>query len=100
MALTIEEVQKVAHLARLHLTAEELGQYQEQLSNVLAYVEQLNELDLDDVAPTAHALPLENVFREDEAQPSLPLDDVLYNAPASAQDQFLIQSVLDEGGDE
>src|SRR5690606_12384634 len=100
MALTIEEVQKVAHLARLHLTAEEIAQYQVQLSAVLAYVEQLNELDLDGVAPTALVLPRENVFREDEAQPSLPLEDVLYTAPPTGQDQFLIQPVLAGGREE
>jgi aspartyl-tRNA(Asn)/glutamyl-tRNA(Gln) amidotransferase subunit C len=96
MALTREEVEKVAHLARLQLSDEEVDRYQEQLSAVLTYVEQLDELALDDVAPTAHAVAQQNVWREDEARPSLPLGDVLRNAPAQAQDQFLIQAVLDD----
>lgn len=97
MALTAEEVRKVADLARLQLSDDEIEAYREQLSSVLAYVEQLNELDLDGVSPTAHAVGQVNVWREDEVRPSLPLDEVLLNAPEQAQDQFLIQPVL---GDE
>lgn len=96
MALTTDEVRKVANLARLQLSDEEIEQYREQLSDVLTYVEQLDELALDDVMPTAHAVVQNNVWREDEARPSLPLGDVLSNAPAQAQDQFLIQAVLDD----
>ncbi|HSM58899.1 MAG TPA: Asp-tRNA(Asn)/Glu-tRNA(Gln) amidotransferase subunit GatC [Candidatus Sulfomarinibacteraceae bacterium] len=96
MALTNEDVQKVAHLARLELTAEEIAEYQSQLSSVLAYVDQLSELDLQDVPGTAHAVAQTNVFREDEARASLALEDVLFNAPAQAEDQFLIQAVLDD----
>lgn len=97
MALTAEEVRKVADLARLQLSDEEIEAHREQLSSVLAYVEQLNELDLEGVAPTAHAVGQVNVWREDEARPSLALEDVLYNAPEQAHNQFLIQAVL---GDE
>lgn len=100
MALTIEDVKKVAHLARLQLSEEELHQYREQLSDVLAYVERLNELDLEGVPPTAHAVARQNVLREDLAKPSLPLPDVLYNAARVAQEQFLIQSVLDDSLEE
>ena len=96
MALTIEDVKKVAHLARLQLTEEEVRQYQKQLSSVLDYVELLNELDLEDVPPTSHAVARRNVFREDAARPSLPPEDVLFNAPRQARDQFLIQAVLDD----
>jgi len=94
MALTKEEVRKVADLARLELSEEEIEQYRQQLSNVLDYVEQLDELTLESVAPTVHAVGQTNVWREDEARPSLALEDVLYNAPAQADDQFLIQAVL------
>lgn len=96
MALSRDEVTKVAHLARLRLSDEEIEQFREQLSDVLTYVEQLDQLALDGVTPTAHAVAQNNVWREDEARPSLPLADVLKNAPAQAQDQFLIQPVLDE----
>lgn len=96
MALSRDEVTKVANLARLRLSDEEIEQFRVQLSAVLTYVEQLDELTLDDVSPTAHAVAQTNVWREDEARPSLPLADVLKNAPAQAQDQFLIQAVLDD----
>lgn len=94
MSLTREEVKKVAHLARLALTDEELDAFQGQLTAVLAYAEMLNDLDLSEVAPTAHAIPRENVLREDSVEPSLPLEDVLYNAARHQGGQFLIQSVL------
>lgn len=96
MVLTIEDVRKVAELARLELSDEEIEAYRQRLSDVLAYVEQLNELDLQDVEPTAHAVAQINVWREDEARPSLPLEEVLFNAPAHSDDQFQIQSVLSD----
>lgn len=94
MSLTRQEVEKIAHLARLALTEEQITEYQVQLSAVLDYAEMLNDLDLSNVEPTAHAVARQNVFRADVVEPSLPLDDVLANADQHAQDQFLIQSVL------
>lgn len=96
MSLTRQEVEKIAHLARLALTEEQITEYQEQLSAVLDYAEMLNELDLRDVEPTAHAVARTNVFRDDRVEPSLPLEDVLANADQHQQDQFYIQSVLSE----
>lgn len=96
MVLTEEEVRKVANLARLELSEDEIEEYRRQLSEVLDYVEQLNELALDDVEPTARAVAQANVWREDEVRPSLALRDVLRNAPAKADDQFLIQAVLSD----
>jgi aspartyl-tRNA(Asn)/glutamyl-tRNA(Gln) amidotransferase subunit C len=95
MPLTRQEVEKISHLARLALTEKEIVEYQEQLSAVLDYAEMLNELDLDGVEPTAHAVTRSNVFRSDTTEPSLPLEDVLRNAGKHQQDQFFIQSVLD-----
>ncbi len=96
MALTQKDVEHIAHLARLELTAAEKEMYREQLTAVLDYAAMLNELDLDGIPPTAHAVARHNVLREDEIAPSLPLEDTLYNAPQQHDDQFLIQSVLDE----
>lgn len=96
MALTREDVRKVAHLARLELTESEIARYQEQLSQVLDYVARLEALDLEDVLPTAHAVDMENVMREDEAHPSLPPEMVLFNAAGTAEQQFFIQRVLDD----
>ena len=96
MALSRTEVENIAQLARLTLTEAEKALYQQQLSDVLAYAERLNELDLADVAPTAYAVPRQNVMRDDVARPALPLEDVLFNAPQQADNQFLIQTVLDD----
>ena len=96
MSLTQQDVEKIAHLARLELTHAEKAQYLEQLTAILDYAEMLNELDLDGIEPTAHAIAQQNVMREDAAAPGLAIDEVLFNAPKQAQNQFLIQSVLDE----
>ena len=66
------------------------------LSAVLAYAEMLNELDLEGVEPTSHAVAQQNVMRNDEIRPSLTIEDVLGNTSNHQQNQFLIQTVLDE----
>ena len=96
MSLTQTDVEKIAHLARLALTEAEMTRFQGQLSAILDYAEKLNELDLDGVPPTAHAVSQQNVFREDKAEPSLPIEAVLYNAPKQAKNQFAVQAVLDD----
>ncbi|GAB4145010.1 MAG: Asp-tRNA(Asn)/Glu-tRNA(Gln) amidotransferase subunit GatC [Candidatus Promineifilaceae bacterium] len=96
MSLTLADVEKIAHLARLQLTAAEKIQYQGQLSSVLDYVAQISELDLTDIAPTTHAVVQHNVLRDDVVEPSMILADVLFNAPDQADNQFKIQAVLDE----
>jgi aspartyl-tRNA(Asn)/glutamyl-tRNA(Gln) amidotransferase subunit C len=96
VALTREDVRKVAHLARLELTESEIARYQEQLSQVLDYVARLEALDLEGVLPTAHAVAMETVMREDEERPSLPPEVVLFNAANTAEQQFFIQRVLDD----
>ena len=96
MSLSRQEVEKIAHLARLALTEEQITEYQEQLSAVLDYAEMLNELDLSDVEPTAHAVSRQNVLRADKVEPSLPTDEALANAEQHQQDQFFIQSVLND----
>ncbi len=96
MSLTLQEVEKIAHLARLELTAVQKIEYQGQLSAILDYAEMLNELNLDGIEPTAHAVAQQNVMRKDVVEPSLPLEDSLFNAAQTQQNQFLIQSVLDE----
>lgn len=96
MSLTREEAQKVAHLARLALTEQEIEAYQKQLSAVLDYAAMLDKLDLSAVEPTAHAVARENVMREDVVVPGLALEDALYNAARHEKDQFLIQAVLED----
>jgi aspartyl-tRNA(Asn)/glutamyl-tRNA(Gln) amidotransferase subunit C len=96
MSLTRQEVEKIAHLARLALTDKEMEEYQRQLSAVLDYAAMLDKLDLSDIQPAAHAVARENVMRGDAVEPGLAIDDVLFNSARHAQDQFLIQSVLEE----
>lgn len=95
MSLTREQVVKIAHLARLALSEDQLTDYQDQLSSILDYAEMINELDLSAVPPTAHAVARQNVMRDDQIEPGLSLEDVLFNAPDHDQYQFKIQSVLE-----
>lgn len=74
-------VQKVARLSRLELTAEEETLFTEQLGNILAHIDQLNELDTKDVPPTTRALELSNVTRPDEPRPTLDPEMILAQAP-------------------
>jgi len=96
MTLSRAQVEHIAELAKLDLTDDELDMYAEQLSDILAYVEQLSTIDTSSIPPTASVLPLENVLRPDEVQPSLPTDDALANAPSAAADQFSVSAVLEE----
>ncbi len=90
------DVGYVAHLARLELTAEETALFQGQLDQILHYVEQLNALDVAGVEPTAHAIPVYNVFRPDEVGRSLDHDDVIANAPSAANGQFRVPKIIDQ----
>jgi aspartyl-tRNA(Asn)/glutamyl-tRNA(Gln) amidotransferase subunit C len=92
-----QQVRHVAMLARLKPTDEEVARFSEQLSDILTHVEQLNELNTDDVPPTAHALPVSNVFRVDEPGESLGPDKALSNAPQRDQNFFAVPKVLDQG---
>ncbi|MFZ2087159.1 MAG: Asp-tRNA(Asn)/Glu-tRNA(Gln) amidotransferase subunit GatC [Desulfobaccales bacterium] len=94
MALTREEVLHVAKLARLSLNPEEVDLFTRQLNNILAYVEKLQEVDTDGVPPMAHAVPIFNVFREDEVAPSLSRDEGLANAPAQEEGTFVVPRVI------
>jgi aspartyl-tRNA(Asn)/glutamyl-tRNA(Gln) amidotransferase subunit C len=87
------DVSYVANLARIELTDEETKLFQGQLDQVLEYVEQLGELDVSNVEPTAHAVPLVNVLRADEPGVSLDNDTVTANAPASRDGQILVPKI-------
>src|SRR3954471_16767944 len=95
MSLTLDEVRKVARLARLELGEADLVRMQQQLSAILDYVAQLQQLDTDGVEPLAHPLPVQNVFRPDEPAPSLPVDEALQNAPNRLGDYFGVPAVFD-----
>jgi aspartyl-tRNA(Asn)/glutamyl-tRNA(Gln) amidotransferase subunit C len=85
----------VAHLARLELTPEEEKKFGAQLGQVLGYVEQLKELDVANVEPTAHAMPRVNVTRADGTRPSIPHENALRNAPAQAGGLFIVPKIVE-----
>jgi aspartyl-tRNA(Asn)/glutamyl-tRNA(Gln) amidotransferase subunit C len=89
------DVSYVATLARLKLTPEETTTFQTQLKQVLSYVEQLGELKLDGIEPTAHAAPQVNVFRSDEVTDSLPVEEAVQNAPQKLNDLFRVPKVVE-----
>jgi aspartyl-tRNA(Asn)/glutamyl-tRNA(Gln) amidotransferase subunit C len=88
--ITREEVLHVARLARLELSDDEVGRFQEQLSAILEAVSKVSELDLSDVPPTAHPLEIANAWGEDEPRPSLSLVDAFANAPDRDDDHFRV----------
>ena len=90
------EVRHISHLARLKPTEAEAQLFAEQLSAILAYMDQLNEVDTDKVPPTAHPLPVSNVFREDQAHRPLTPDQALANAPQRDGNFFAVPKVLDQ----
>lgn len=89
------DVQYVARLARIALTPEEEAKFAAQLSHVLGYIEKLNQLDVSGIEPTAHAVPMVNVTRPDEVQPSLTNEEALRNAPSKANGLFLVPKIVE-----
>jgi aspartyl-tRNA(Asn)/glutamyl-tRNA(Gln) amidotransferase subunit C len=88
--ITRDEVLHVARLARLELSDDEVTRFQGQLSAILDAISKVSELDLTDVAPTAHPLAIANAWAEDEPRPSLSHDDAFANAPDRDGDYFRV----------
>ena len=97
--LKIDDVKHVAKLARLSLTPDKLEKFAGQLESILHYVEKINAVDTKGVEPMAHALPVKNVLRPDVAEPGLPLEKVLQNAPETDGPFFKVPKVIG-GADE
>jgi aspartyl-tRNA(Asn)/glutamyl-tRNA(Gln) amidotransferase subunit C len=93
--LTRADVEHVARLARLALTEEEIERFTGQLAVILEHAADVAALDLADIAPTAHPLPLVNVLRADEVRPSIDRDEVLSQAPARENDRFRVPRIMD-----
>ncbi len=87
-----EQVLHVARLARLRLSEPEVERMSSELSSILDHIEKINELDLDDVAPTSHVIDVENALRPDEPRPSIPRERALEQAPDPADDGFRVPS--------
>lgn len=95
MKITREEVAHVARLARLEMSEPEMDQFTGQLNAILQYADKLNEIDTKDILPTAHVLPLKNVFREDKTHPCLPNAKALANAPEAEDGMFRVPRVIE-----
>ena len=89
------DIEKVAKLARLELSKEEKEIFGNQLEQILTHMEQLNRLDTTGVDPTSHAIPIHNVFREDEVKPSYPQEDVLGIAPEQEVGHFKVPRIIE-----
>lgn len=89
------DVKYVAHLARMQLSDDEIATFQSQLEQVLDHVRELSELDVESVEPTAHAVPVHNVFREDQVRPSLDHDAAMANAPQTRQGLFMVPQIIE-----
>ena len=88
-------IDHVAHLARLALTPDEKAKFSEQLGDVLKYIEQLKKVDVSGVEATAHAYPVYNVWAEDVAQPGLPVEAALKNAPAQRNKMIVVPKIVE-----
>jgi aspartyl-tRNA(Asn)/glutamyl-tRNA(Gln) amidotransferase subunit C len=95
MKITKQEVEHVAKLARLELTDQEKEKLTDQLSNILTYVEKLNELDTRGVEPTSHVLDINNVMRDDVAEESLTQEKALANAPEKAAGHYKVPKIIE-----
>ncbi len=91
-----EDVERVARLARLALGEAELERMREQLNAILGYIDKLRELDITNVEPTSHAVPLVNVTREDDVVPSLPPEAMLANAPDRVGELFRVPRIIED----
>ena len=96
MKLNREEVLHIALLARLGVSEAEVDKFSGQLSDILENFEVLQQIDTDDVPPTAQAIALQNVMSDDEVTSSLPQSQVLFNAPQKEDDLFRVRAVLEE----
>ncbi len=95
MATTDLDVAYLAKLARLSLSEEEAQLFQKQLAELLAHADKLSEIDVRDVEPAAHGVPMFNVFREDEPRDWFSADEALRNAPRQANGLFVVPKVVE-----
>ena len=95
MKITREQVIHVADLARLKLTEEEQELITKDLENVINFADKLNELDIDNIDPTAHVIPIQNVFREDIKNESFDREELLKNAPESEEGCYSVPKIVE-----
>ena len=95
MTITRAEVAHVARLARLGLSDDEMDRLASELDHILDAMQALRQLDTSAIPPTAQVIPLQNVMRDDVPRPSWPVEEILQNAPATRDGQFLVPAVLE-----
>jgi len=89
------DIEKVARLARLELSEDEKETFENQMEQILTYMEQLNRIDTTGVEPTSHAIPICNVFREDEVKPSFSQEEVLAITPDEEDGHFKVPRIIE-----
>lgn len=94
--ISAQDVEHVARLARLELTAAEKDRMSRELDGILTYIDKLRALDTAGVEPTSHAVPVSNVMRDDVPRPSLPRTEILANAPDLQGDLFRVPRIIEE----
>jgi aspartyl-tRNA(Asn)/glutamyl-tRNA(Gln) amidotransferase subunit C len=94
MAVTKKDVEKIAELAKLKFSEQELESFTPQMNEILAYMDKLNELDTENVEPLSHPVEQTNVFREDEMKPSITTEEALKNAPEKDERYFKVPKVI------
>jgi len=94
--ITKEEVQKVAHLARLELNEDEINNHAEQLQKILEYIKELEKIDTDDVPPTTRAIEVINVVRKDEMKNSDCTEELLELGPSREDNYFKVPKIINE----
>jgi aspartyl-tRNA(Asn)/glutamyl-tRNA(Gln) amidotransferase subunit C len=95
MKVTVKDVEHVAKLARLGLTEVEKNRFTEQLSRILEYAETINKLDTKNTAPTSHAIPMKNIFREDKVSEFEDRKSIIRNAPKEESNMFSVPRIME-----
>ncbi len=95
MKITKEQVLHVAALARLKLSPQEVEMFIAQMGDIIEFADKLNDLDVENVKPTAQALEIQNVFRQDECRESYPREKILSNAPAQSDGCYIVPKIVD-----
>ncbi len=95
MKITKEQVTHVANLARLNLTEAEKEHMTKDMESIIAFVDQMNVLDVSDIIPTNHIIPINNVFREDVVRPSMDVEELLKNAPEQENGCYSVPKIVE-----
>lgn len=95
MKITSDQVEHVANLARLNLTEEEKIKFTKEMKEIIGFANKLNELDTKGIEPSAHVIPMNNVFREDKVEPSYDREKIISNAPTSENGCFKVPKIVE-----